>query len=239
MRVSAPTRCRGRSRDAGGQSRPPLQMLRKTFGKSIAMGNKQGRGWAEFPQNDGGGMRMKIRDCMTAHVVCVGAEEPAETAARLMARYNLGLLPVRGADGRMCGVVTDRDLVLRCMAAGQEAGKLPVARAMSNRVVSVSPDGARACAAAAGRGGWKARRDGLAGRSCAAAGVCDGGRRMPRRGLHVGAADGWVKCSEITAFFVKKCLTDGQGAAIIIRPRRRGRTSCALAHASRARLQKR
>ena len=44
---------------------------------------------------------MKIRDCMTAHVVCVGAEEPAETAARLMARYNLGLLPVRGADGRM------------------------------------------------------------------------------------------------------------------------------------------
>ena len=103
-------------------------------------GNKQGREWAEFPQNDGGGMRMKIRDCMTAHVVCVGAEEPAETAARLMARYNLGLLPVRGADGRMCGVVTDRDLVLRCMAAGQEAGKLPVARAMSNRVVSVSPD---------------------------------------------------------------------------------------------------
>ena len=76
---------------------------------------------------------MKIRDCMTAHVVCVGAGEPAETAARLMARYNLGLLPVRGADGRMCGVVTDRDLVLRCMAAGQEAGKLPVARAMSNR----------------------------------------------------------------------------------------------------------
>ena len=76
---------------------------------------------------------MKIRDCMTAHVVCVGAEEPAETAARLMARYNLGLLPVRG-------VVTDRDLVLRCLAAGQEAGKLPVARAMSNRVVSVSPD---------------------------------------------------------------------------------------------------
>ena len=75
---------------------------------------------------------MKIRDCMTAHVVCVGAEEPAETAARLMARYNLGLLPVRGADGRMCGVVTDRDLVLRCMAAGQEAGKLPVARAMNS-----------------------------------------------------------------------------------------------------------
>ena len=27
---------------------------------------------------------------------------------------------------------------------------------------------------------------------------------MPRRGLHVGAADGWVKCSEIAAFFVKK-----------------------------------
>ena len=38
----------------------------------LRWGINKGRGWAEFPQNDGGGMRMKIRDCMTAHVVCVG-----------------------------------------------------------------------------------------------------------------------------------------------------------------------
>ena len=61
---------------------------------------------------------MKVKDCMTKSVICVGQEEPASVAARLMARYNVGILPVRGKEGRITGVLTDRDIVLRCVAAG-------------------------------------------------------------------------------------------------------------------------
>ena len=61
---------------------------------------------------------MKIKDCMTKNVISVGASEPVAVAARLMSRYNLGALPVQNADGRLCGMVTDRDVVLRCVAAG-------------------------------------------------------------------------------------------------------------------------
>lgn len=91
-------------------------------------------------------VRMKVKDCMTKHVVSVGAEEPVSAAARLMSRYNLGALPVQAADGRLCGMVTDRDVVLRCIAAGHSADKMRVRSVMSSNVVCVEAgdDAARA-----------------------------------------------------------------------------------------------
>ena len=40
---------------------------------------------------------MKVKDCMTKHVISVGTQEPVSVAARLMSRYNLGILPVQTA----------------------------------------------------------------------------------------------------------------------------------------------
>ena len=82
---------------------------------------------------------MKVRDCMTDAAVSVGAGESASYAARLMARYNVGCLPVQAA-GRLQGIVTDRDLVVRCMAAEREASRLPVGQIMTCRVSSVKPE---------------------------------------------------------------------------------------------------
>ncbi|MCQ2420656.1 MAG: CBS domain-containing protein, partial [Clostridia bacterium] len=67
---------------------------------------------------------MKVCDCMTKQVVSISPDESAEVAARLMARYNVGMLPVRRSDGMLVGVVTDRDLVLRCMAGGKKAHQI-------------------------------------------------------------------------------------------------------------------
>ena len=83
---------------------------------------------------------MKVEDCMTKNVICVGASEPVSVAARLMARYNVGTLPVQRVDGTLSGMVTDRDLVLRCVAANKDPERIKVGEIMSNRVVSVSPE---------------------------------------------------------------------------------------------------
>lgn len=83
---------------------------------------------------------MKVKDCMTKNVICVGNSEPVSVAARLMARYNVGLLPVRRVDGGLSGMITDRDVVLRCVAANKDPNQMTVGDIMSNRVVSVSPD---------------------------------------------------------------------------------------------------
>lgn len=82
---------------------------------------------------------MKVRDCMTDAAVSVGAGESAAYCARLMARYNVGCLPVL-ASGRVQGIVTDRDLVVRCVAAERDASRLPVGQIMTCRVATVKPE---------------------------------------------------------------------------------------------------
>lgn len=83
---------------------------------------------------------MKLRDMMTHPVVRIHPEESVAVAARTLARYNIGALPVCGGDGRICGVVTDRDLVTRCIAAGRQPGATPVRDVMTTQVVSARPD---------------------------------------------------------------------------------------------------
>lgn len=83
---------------------------------------------------------MKVRDIMTKQVVRVGAEEPVEVAARTLTHYNIGALPVCGADGRVCGMVTDRDLVTRCMASGRPLATTKVREIMTGRVITAGPD---------------------------------------------------------------------------------------------------
>ena len=83
---------------------------------------------------------MNVKDCMSEHVIAVSPEENAAVAARLMARHNVGALPVRSIDGSLCGVITDRDLVLRCMALERVPEKTAVSRIMTCRVRSVSPE---------------------------------------------------------------------------------------------------
>ena len=83
---------------------------------------------------------MKVRDVMTKHVVRIGAEEPVEVAARTLTHYNIGVLPVCGVDGRVCGVVTDRDLVTRCVAPGRNAGTTRVRDVMTGQVIAAGPD---------------------------------------------------------------------------------------------------
>lgn len=83
---------------------------------------------------------MKIREIMTAPAVQIRKNETVEVAARTMARYNIGAMPVCGADGKLCGVLTDRDLVTRCLAAGRQPEQTIVADVMSGNVVSAQPD---------------------------------------------------------------------------------------------------
>ena len=83
---------------------------------------------------------MKVKEVMTPRVIRVGPEEPAAVAARMLSRYNVGALPVCGEDGKICGMVTDRDIVLRCVAADRDPEKTPVRHIMTGRVVTVGAD---------------------------------------------------------------------------------------------------
>ena len=89
---------------------------------------------------------MKLKEIMTKQVLTVHPEERVAVAARMMARNNIGSLPVCDAQGKICGMVTDRDLVVRCMAA-DGPGKMKVRDVMTGNVITAAPDMEAAMAA--------------------------------------------------------------------------------------------
>ncbi len=90
---------------------------------------------------------MQIQQIMSDRVIAVGAQEPVCAAARLCKRYDLGALPVCDDRGRLRGIVTDRDIVLRCVAAGADPRKVLVADVMSRGVVTAEAQEDIRCAA--------------------------------------------------------------------------------------------
>ena len=83
---------------------------------------------------------MKIRDIMSTPAIRIHPEETVAVAARMLERSNIGALPVCGSDGRRCGLLTDRDIVTRCLAAGRSPSATPVRAVMTTGVVSAPPD---------------------------------------------------------------------------------------------------
>lgn len=63
---------------------------------------------------------MEVKELMNPSVVTIEPTASAALAARLISRHNVGALPVCGADRRLRGMVTDRDIVLRCVAAEED-----------------------------------------------------------------------------------------------------------------------
>lgn len=82
---------------------------------------------------------MNVKDLMSDQVISVSPEESVAVAARLMTRHNVGALPVRDRDGSLCGILTDRDVVTRCVALERPMQQTSVARVMTSRVATVPP----------------------------------------------------------------------------------------------------
>ena len=82
---------------------------------------------------------MFVRDLINSAVVSITPEESAALAARLLSRHDLGSLPVCGQNGRLVGIVTDRDIITRCVAAGEDPSRVPVQDIMSRAPVTIAP----------------------------------------------------------------------------------------------------
>lgn len=83
---------------------------------------------------------MLVQDVMSRCAVTITPEESAALAARLLTRHNLGALPVCDHRGTLLGIVTDRDIIVRCVAADQNPGRVSVKDIMSPAPETVSPE---------------------------------------------------------------------------------------------------
>ena len=65
----------------------------------------------------------KAKEIMHRGAECVAGSETLETAARMMRDNHIGSLPVCGLDNRLQGIITDRDIVVKCLAEGRDPKK--------------------------------------------------------------------------------------------------------------------
>ncbi len=80
-----------------------------------------------------------IRDVMTSNPTSCEPSTSVVDAAKVMAREDVGPVPVVEG-GRVVGIVTDRDLVVRSMASGRDPHATPVGSLCSKNLVTVTPD---------------------------------------------------------------------------------------------------
>lgn len=81
---------------------------------------------------------MRVFDIMSEHIVTVGVSEPVSAAARLLKKHNIGAVPVCDDSGRLRGMITDRDITLRCVASGKSANETRVGDIMTRGVITVA-----------------------------------------------------------------------------------------------------
>lgn len=84
-------------------------------------------------------MGQKIRELMTGGPVALDVSATVSEAARQMKERNVGDVLVT-RDGKLCGIVTDRDLVVRCLAQEGDARKQAIGEFCTEELVTLAPD---------------------------------------------------------------------------------------------------
>jgi len=80
------------------------------------------------------------RDIMTSDVECVGENETLSDAARKMRDLNVGALPICGEDDRLKGMLTDRDIVVNCIARGGDPNTVRAGELGDGKPVTIGAD---------------------------------------------------------------------------------------------------
>lgn len=82
---------------------------------------------------------MKAKDIMTKNVACVQPDETVVRAAQMMKQHQCGSIPVCSGS-KVEGIVTDRDIALRCIAEGKDVNQSKVRDIMTASPATGSPE---------------------------------------------------------------------------------------------------
>jgi len=66
----------------------------------------------------------QARDIMHPGAECIGENDSVATAAQRMRDLGVGSLPICGADDRLHGILTDRDIAVKCIAEGRDPAQV-------------------------------------------------------------------------------------------------------------------
>ncbi|AGF72095.1 CBS domain-containing protein [Corynebacterium halotolerans] len=80
------------------------------------------------------------REIMTPGAECIGENDTLEIAARKMRELDVGSLPICGEDNRLKGMLTDRDIVVKCLADGHDPKTATAGSLAEGKPVTIGAD---------------------------------------------------------------------------------------------------
>ena len=85
-------------------------------------------------------MAKTARDVMTGGVECVGENDSILDAAKRLSELDVGSMPICGEDDRLKGMLTDRDIVVKVLAAGQDPSSVTTGDLGQGKPVTIGAD---------------------------------------------------------------------------------------------------
>ncbi len=84
---------------------------------------------------------MKIKDIMTAKPLTLTTDSTVKEAAELMQKNDIGAIPITNSENeKLMGIITDRDIILRCISKDFDTSTTTVKDIMTENVITVCPE---------------------------------------------------------------------------------------------------
>jgi CBS domain-containing protein len=85
-------------------------------------------------------MAKTAREVMTGGVECVGERDSVQEAAKKLAQLDVGSMPICGEDNRLKGMLTDRDIVVKVLAQGDDPSSVTAGDLGEGKPVTIGAD---------------------------------------------------------------------------------------------------
>ena len=85
-------------------------------------------------------MGQMVRDVMTRDPIMLSADSTVQEAARAMRERNIGSVLVTDGDAKLCGILTDRDIVVRGVADGKDPSSTKLREICSEALAHLTPE---------------------------------------------------------------------------------------------------
>ena len=83
---------------------------------------------------------MKVKDCMCNEVLCANPSSTVQDCATMMCNKHVGCIPVCDTTQKVVGLVTDRDIILRCVACNKDPKSTPISEIMTCNPCCCTPE---------------------------------------------------------------------------------------------------
>ena len=85
-------------------------------------------------------MAKTAREIMTGSAECIGENDSIVDAAKMMAKMDIGAMPICGEDNRLKGVITDRDIAVKVIAEGRDPSQVKAGELGEGKPVTIGAD---------------------------------------------------------------------------------------------------